>query len=76
MIINEDIEVSVPVEIAPNQVPEWKSRRLEASRSRHVGKDRIWQISAGNRGGIQFLGAASRKYARGGGAEKNCDGEI
>jgi hypothetical protein len=65
VIINEDIEVSIPVEIAPDQVPEWKSRRLEASKSRHVDKDRIWQISAGNRGWIQFFGAASRKYARG-----------
>ena len=36
VIINEDIEVSIPVEIAPNKVPEWKFR-LEASRSRQAG---------------------------------------
>jgi len=76
VIINEDIEVSIPVEIAPDQVPEWKSRRLEAGRSRRVGKDRIWQISAGSGGRIQSSGAASRKYAAGCRAEKNGNGEI
>ena len=75
MIINEDIEVSIPVEIAPNQVPEWKSRRLEAGRSRHVGKDRVWQISVGSGGRIQSSGAASREYATGCRAEKNGSGK-
>ena len=74
MIINKDIEVSITVEIAPNRIPKWKSRRLETSRSRRVGKHRIWQISARRRVSIKSSGAASRKYAGGGRAEKNCNG--